>query len=90
MTRAEFVLLMRFSDEGPGFGWSLKGIKHDLGWGRRFARQVCRGLAKKGLATFHRGGLFNDDGKLAGSGYGISPEGCRLMRSLQARQRKER
>lgn len=38
------------------------------------ARRACRSLARKGLAEFHRG-LFNDDGQVAGSGYGITEKG---------------
>jgi len=37
-------------------------------------RRVVRSLARKGLLSFERG-LFNDDGELAGSGYGLTAAG---------------
>jgi len=49
---------------------SLAGDGLDI----KAVRRACRSLARKGLAEFHRG-LFNEDGQVAGSGYGITSDG---------------
>jgi len=41
---------------------------------RAEVRRVCRSLARKGLAEFHRG-LWNEDGEPVGSGYGATELG---------------
>ncbi len=41
-------------------------------------RRACRSLVRKGLAAFHRG-LFNEDGMVAGSGYGITEAGSAFI-----------
>lgn len=45
-------------------------------WGveRKVVRRACRSLARKGLAEF-KAGLWDDDGKPAGSGYAITEAG---------------
>ena len=41
-------------------------------------RRSCRSLKKKGLAEFYRG-LFDEDGKAAGSGYCATRKGASLI-----------
>jgi len=42
--------------------------------GTKEVRRIVRQLARKGMAEFHRG-LFDDDGRMCGSGYCITPAG---------------
>lgn len=52
-------------------------------------RRSVRALARKGLAEYHRG-LFDEDGKVAGSGYCASEEGMAFIRKAEEElQRKE-
>lgn len=44
-------------------------------------RGGCRALASKGLAFFQRG-LMTEDGEMAGSGYGITPEGRKVWDAM--------
>lgn len=46
----------------------------EIGLERDIARAICRTLTDRGLAEYRRG-LFNDDGEVAGSGYGITAAG---------------
>lgn len=45
---------------------------------RKEIAKACKSLREKDLAHFHRG-LMDDDGKVAGSGYCISPNGRAFM-----------
>lgn len=45
---------------------------------RKEVQRACRALASKGLATFEVG-LWNDEGRPAGSGYGITKAGRDLV-----------
>ena len=87
MTRAELRLLELFEHYGPGYGINFRGIRQEIGWGRKTSRRVCRSLAKRGLMEFHRGGLFNDDLKVCGAGYGIAWRGTHLLRSLKQKMK---
>jgi len=44
----------------------------------REVRLACRALKRKGYASFERG-LFDDEGKVAGSGYCATREGAMLV-----------
>lgn len=44
----------------------------------REVRRIVRQLARKGLAEFYRG-LFDDDGRLCGSGYCITKAGQKAL-----------
>lgn len=45
---------------------------------RGSVRRVVRAMARKGLTRFVRG-CFSYDGEMAGSGYGLTDEGRKLM-----------
>lgn len=47
---------------------------------RNQVRRAARALARKGLAHFSRG-LFNEDGEVAGSGYGCTRAGAEALKS---------
>lgn len=48
-------------------------------------RRTVRALKRKGL-TGYASGLMNEDGELAGAGYGITPNGRGLARQLSQDQ----
>jgi len=56
----------------------FKNIASHTGLDIKVVRRACRSLARKGLAVFMRG-LFDDDGMVAGSGYGSTKAGRRLI-----------
>lgn len=45
---------------------------------RKEVRRAARSLKRKGLADYCRG-LFNEDGEVAGSGYGCTREGAEVL-----------
>jgi len=51
-------------------------------------RRSVRALARKGLAKYHRG-LFDEDGKVAGSGYCASEEGTQFIEKWEEELRLE-
>lgn len=53
---------------------SFKRIASRSGIGRELVRPVVRACARKGLLEYARG-LFNDDGDVAGAGYGLTAKG---------------
>jgi len=61
-----------------GFSW----IGDDARIERRLVRLACRSLARKGLSEFYSG-LFDEDGKVAGSGYCATKKGFELMEGKQ-------
>ena len=64
--------------------WGEKGyvyfstISKATGLEVKVVRRVCRSLKRKGLAEFMRG-LFNEDGEVAGSGYGATDAGLSFL-----------
>lgn len=52
------------------FRYIVEGTKLEL----KVVRRACRSLARKKLAEFMRG-LMDDEGQVAGSGYGATQEG---------------
>lgn len=59
-----------------GFGYLGDGYVH-----RDIIRGVCRSLTERGFCIYRRS-LFNDDGEVAGSGYGITREGIEYYKTL--------
>lgn len=47
-------------------------------------RAICRNLTDRGFAQFHRGGLFDEDGMTAGSGYSVTDKGREHLKLLYA------
>lgn len=62
---------------------SFSSIADDTGLTRNDVRLAARSLARKGLAR-HCKGLFNDDGEVAGSGYGVTRDGMKLANAWRA------
>ena len=52
----------------------FRGVAQESGLPLKIVRRIVRSLARKGLAEYNRG-LFNDDGQVAGSGYGCTRAG---------------
>ena len=63
----EFYFYIRFFEND----W----ITHEM------ARAICRSLTDRGYCVWRRG-LFNEDGEVAGSGYGITPKGIAYLETL--------
>ncbi len=53
-------------------------ISKETGLDVKSVRRACRSLKRKGYADFKKG-LMNDDGMVAGSGYGATHEGALLI-----------
>lgn len=62
----------------------FRHIAESTGLDLKQVSRACRSLKKKGLAEFMRG-LFDDDGKAAGSGYGATEAGVRLIENQQSK-----
>ena len=72
-------------DEVVEFYYHFSGITEETELELRLVRRACRSLAKKGLAEFKRG-LFDDEGKVAGSGYGCTKAGADWLAGVEAAQ----
>ena len=68
-------------DDYAGGGFSgFAGIVSRTGLNRRQVRLSCRRLKRKGLAQYARG-LWNDDGQVAGAGYGLTEVAHKTLRA---------
>ena len=76
----EILVRMASRGAGPEHCFWLKGLV-DEDFSYDLVRTLVRGLSARGLAFYARG-LFNDDGEVAGSGYGLTEEGLRHVSSL--------
>lgn len=57
----------------------FRGLTYDTGLTIREIRLACRALTRKGLAEYVKG-LFDEDGKVAGSGYRATEVGAVLVK----------
>lgn len=57
-----------------GYSAYFKYIAHNLNLEIRQVRLACRALKRKGLAEYNTG-LFDEEGRVAGSGYAATKEG---------------
>ncbi len=73
----EFLAERTSPEECYGFA----PICEDTGLDRKRVRFICRMFARRGWAEFYSG-LWNCDGKPAGSGYCISPAGMAAYQAL--------
>lgn len=68
-------------DMYPNCGWDEEPLclpfKAIHGVEPILVRRTVRSLARKGLASFHKG-LWTDDGEPAGAGYTLTPQGRAL------------
>jgi len=58
--------------------WSFAPLERKTGIERRKVRLACRSLARKGLVKYLRG-LVDQDGMMAGAGYGATKEGAAFI-----------
>lgn len=70
------ILADEYSDEGRCYYFRSIAALSKLTI--KEVRRACRSLAKKGFAKYERG-LFNDDGEVAGSGYGATEAGAAFL-----------
>lgn len=56
----------------------FRGIAKQAHMNKKDVRRACRSLARKGLAAYERG-LFDEDGKVAGSGYYCTKAGSDIF-----------
>lgn len=68
---------------GSGYCVFFREISRKSKLTKHQTRRAIRSLARKGLAEYHRG-LFDDDGKVCGSGYCCTVAGIELFREMQA------
>lgn len=79
LTKREIPVLMALDEHTRPHGemcvpfYYLSGEPKDSAETKE-VRRIVRQLARKGMAEFYRG-LFDDDGRLCGSGYCITPAG---------------
>ena len=72
------VLEYLASEYEEGMAYYFTSIEEGTKLDRKTVRRSCRSLTRKGLAQFVRG-LFDDDGKVAGSGYSVTLQGAKLV-----------
>lgn len=66
--------------EFGGSCWYIRAFTNE--WiTRDIARAILRGLTDRGFCVYERG-LFNEDGRIAGSGYGITSKGVEYYKRL--------
>lgn len=80
MSPTEYKILEALADEGyEGFCyWSFDALCRRTQLERRVVRHGCRSLARKGFAEFGKG-LWNEEGKPAGSGYAATRAGAAAL-----------
>ncbi len=72
---AEVKVLAALASGGTDFGcFDFRHIAGMTRLNRKTIRRACRSLARKGLASFHRG-CWTEDGEPAGSGYAATKTG---------------
>lgn len=73
-------------DSESGFCINAKRLVQ-VGYHVELARGALRALVARGFVK-HQRGLFNDDGNVAGSGYGITPAGRLAMTEIERQVQK--
>jgi hypothetical protein len=82
MTADEAKVLLALSLGRDEFGYySFAAISYKTCLDRKAVREACRSLTDKGLATYGSG-LWDDEGKTAGSGYAITRKGWELVSAM--------
>lgn len=71
-----------------GYGVYFRAVVEDTGFTLDQVRRSVRACARKGL-TEHVRGLFDEDGRVAGSGYGLTPAGISYSRAAISLARGE-
>lgn len=76
-------VIVALDNNSTGEGWYVytKAIARNLNIPIDWARTALRSLREKGLVEYRRG-LMNEDGEVAGSGYGLTQEGRTRLESF--------
>jgi hypothetical protein len=78
--RAVLEALYSIHSDYDGGGYAhFAYVVEKTGLPRPVVRRICRHLARVGLAEYCRG-LWNEDGRPAGSGYGITRAGLAALK----------
>ena len=78
LTETERAVLLAMDDLwSDEFCGPFVSLQRETGLDRRTVRKACRSLAERGLARYMRG-LFDDDGRVAGAGYGLTRTGSEM------------
>ncbi len=86
LSPTEYLVLLSFDDcdEERGF-FSFSGISERSGVELRKIRRTARALARKGHLQYARV-LWNEDGEMRGSGYGLTRAGREHLSALKAKE----
>ncbi len=77
--------LLAWRSIGEEYCLHFKGVQSRCDIEPHNIRRVVRSLARKGILYFQRG-LFDEyDGSVAGSGYGLTEAGARLLDEMEGR-----
>jgi hypothetical protein len=80
--KALTALAQAYSDYEDFCYLSFKGVATRSGLDPKIIRRTVRSLARKGFAEYGRG-LWNDDGRMAGSGYCCTKAGLAALPQAQ-------
>lgn len=87
-TEDELSVLDVYSGYDDEYHFSFRRIESRVAF-RLPVPQIVRALAQKGVLEFRRG-LRDDEGYFAGSGYGLTNLGYRILESLNEKWKRER
>jgi hypothetical protein len=81
MTRSEIMVLELLDENYMESCLYTLGVVNGTGLGRLAARRAIKSLVRRGYVELSI--VFDDDGMLAGSGYGCTPEGHAFARAKE-------
>ena len=81
--KIELSVLRAITEGTGGFGrtewhWTFAAISRSTGLPRDYVRAACRSLTDQGRAHY-RGGLFTEEGEVAGAGYAATRAGIEYL-----------
>lgn len=78
LSKEDFTILDAINQRGEvGWCFTFKHLMRETGLAREVVRDSCRFLTDIGFAQYSPG-LFDDDGMVAGAGYGPTYDGLRF------------
>jgi RIO-like serine/threonine protein kinase len=81
LTKMELMTLKAWEGTSEDFDFlPFSTVESRTGLARRTVKLIVRRLSRKGVTRFGRG-LFDDDGCVAGSGYGLTNVGRKILNS---------
>lgn len=82
LTKMERLILKAWDETSEDFDFlPFSYVEQKTGFSRRTVKLIVRRLSKKGVTQFGKG-LFNDDGEVAGSGYGLTDFGRDTLNAI--------